>query len=224
LGVRSLDILVAALALAFCRRGKPARTAIMLEGHGREDLFPELDISRTIGWFTALYPIVADLPAGASAPQAVKLVSKQLRAVPRGGIGYGLLRHLCSHDDIEIPAEISFNYLGQTDSLWSGQTVFSPAPERKGPERSSQEQLNFPVELEACVTGGKMLFSWIYDQNRYSGNEIRDLAADFSEILQELAGESRSAACPVPSDFPLAELDGHTLDRILQKVAQTRNK
>src|SRR5262249_19848593 len=106
------DALLTALVLAvadWCRRrgrgkGQVGQAVLLdLEGHGREDIFPELDLSRTIGWFTSLYPVRLDpggidlddaLQAGPALGRALKSIKEQLREVPDRGLGYGLLRYL----------------------------------------------------------------------------------------------------------------------------------
>ena len=123
-----------------------------LEGHGREALDEEgLDVSRTVGWFTTIYPVLFALPAGNNSEDWIKGVKEQLRAVPNKGMGYGLLRYLSEDEDVVTslqamtPSQISFNYLGQFDqtltliadrselhparSLWSGRTGASIAAE-----------------------------------------------------------------------------------------------
>ncbi len=96
-----------------------------LEGHGREDLFEGVDLSRTAGWFTTIYPVVLRLDAGVGPGEALKAIKEQLRGVPHRGIGYGLLRYLRGGEASErlatLPAaEVSFNYLGQLDGTPPG--------------------------------------------------------------------------------------------------------
>ncbi|MGD9528807.1 amino acid adenylation domain-containing protein, partial [Pseudonocardia sp.] len=127
------DALVAALALAVARwRGEQAgsRLLVEMEGHGREAEMllvdpaggQALDLSRTVGWFTTLYPVVLDtgLQPGEAVPTggprlaaAVKAVKEQLRAVPRHGLGYGALRYRGGHADLAVAPALLFNYLGR---------------------------------------------------------------------------------------------------------------
>ncbi|NKX06661.1 hypothetical protein GS944_03885 [Rhodococcus hoagii] len=118
------DVLVAALTLALCRwRGGAAEVLVDLEGHGREEHLVRtpgaaLDISRTVGWFTTVYPVLLDVPDG-SVPSALKSVKEQLRRVPNHGFGYGALRYL-SAAGAELAsgsaAPVLFNYLGRVVS------------------------------------------------------------------------------------------------------------
>src|SRR5207302_10570711 len=107
--------------------------AIDLEGHGRQDLFAELDLSRTVGWFTTLCPLVLEVGTQPEPLAALRATKARLRSIPPRGIGYGLLRYL--HADPQLRARlqeqpqpaISFNYLGQFDQALGTEALFSLA-------------------------------------------------------------------------------------------------
>ena len=114
---------------------------LILEGHGREELFPDVDLSRTVGWFTSLFPIRLDpgaidldeaLAGGLSLGRALKTIKEQLHAVPDNGIGYGLLRYLNPQTGAQLRdfagPQIGFNYLGRFPA--AATTDWSIAPER----------------------------------------------------------------------------------------------
>ncbi|MGW3464113.1 amino acid adenylation domain-containing protein, partial [Streptomyces olivaceoviridis] len=109
------DVLLSALGRALCAWSGRDRVVVDVEGHGREELFPELDISRTVGWFTTRYPVALAVPEDAGWDTVLKRVKEQLRAVPRHGLGHDALRHLA--DPGAAPhtpeAQVSFNYLGR---------------------------------------------------------------------------------------------------------------
>jgi hypothetical protein len=105
-GVRIDDLLLAALANAL-EALKPGPWLVDVEGHGREELFDDVDLSRTVGWFTTIYPFL--LETGAD-PLAVRDARRNL---PHGGIGYGVLRYLAGHSELSaIRSDVCFNYLG----------------------------------------------------------------------------------------------------------------
>jgi hypothetical protein len=125
-------VLLTALALAIAqwcrRRDRESLAAVLIdvEGHGREEVFPGIDLSRTVGWFTSLFPVRLDLSAvdidealtgGAALGRALKLVKEQLRGVPHNGLGYGLLRYLNARTASQLAGfaapQIGFNYLGR---------------------------------------------------------------------------------------------------------------
>ena len=127
--------LVLAIADWCRRRGCGADHAgpavlIDLEGHGREEIFADVDLSRTVGWFTSLYPVRLEAGAldldeaisgGPALGRALKLIKEQLRALPDHGLGYGLLRYLNPETASQLSGfavpQIGFNYLGRFAAL-----------------------------------------------------------------------------------------------------------
>ncbi|HBL30248.1 MAG TPA: non-ribosomal peptide synthetase, partial [Acidobacteria bacterium] len=115
---RIQDVLATALVQAFAGWTGTPSLLVDLEGHGRDEIFDGADASRTVGWLTAVYPVLLtlgriDLPPG----ESLRAIKEQLRAVPQGGIGYGLLRHVAGGEAAErlqsLPAaQVAFNYLG----------------------------------------------------------------------------------------------------------------
>ncbi|MCP5012239.1 MAG: non-ribosomal peptide synthetase, partial [Aestuariibacter sp.] len=107
------DLLLTALMLTLRDWTGELHHLIDLESHGRADLFDEMNLSRTVGWFTALYTLSLQLPTETDSGTVLKDVKEQLRKVPYDGVGYGVLRYLCGES---LPqGQILFNYLGQFD-------------------------------------------------------------------------------------------------------------
>ncbi len=108
---------------------------IQLEGHGREALFDDIDLTRTVGWFTSLYPLrltPANIEEAAGQGASIKAIKEQLRAVPHKGLGYGVLRYLADeptrqrHGRRCRQAPVTFNYLGQFDQSFAADALFHP--------------------------------------------------------------------------------------------------
>ncbi len=116
------DILLTALVQSLTQWTKTESCLINLEGHGREELFTGIDLSRTVGWFTTIFPVLIEHKSDWGLAEAIKSIKEQLRQVPNKGIGYGVLRYLSSEAQKiqQLPeGEISFNYLGQLDSAFT---------------------------------------------------------------------------------------------------------
>jgi len=133
-----------------------------MEGHGREEISDDLDLSRTVGWFTSVYPVILEV-AGAETPgAAIKQVKEHLRRIPRGGIDYGVLRYLSGETEISDqlqgagPVELSFNYLGQLDQVLDTDSLFAGAGEQSGPQQSERARQRYALEVTAAVVRGKL--------------------------------------------------------------------
>jgi amino acid adenylation domain-containing protein/non-ribosomal peptide synthase protein (TIGR01720 family) len=212
------DLLLTALVRAFARWTGEPRLRLDLEAHGREEIVPGIDLSRTAGWFTAVHPVTLDL-AGASSPgEAILAVKEQLRAIPRRGIGYGLLRWLGEDATRErlvaLPEpEVAFNNLGQLDQSLGGGSRFAPAPESTGPSQSPRARRSHLVEVNALVLDGRLRVDWNYSANLHAAETIERLAAGFRAELEGLTAHCLlpEAGGFSPSDFPLARLDREAL-------------
>jgi amino acid adenylation domain-containing protein/non-ribosomal peptide synthase protein (TIGR01720 family) len=219
------DALLTALVEAFAEWTGARRLLVDLEGHGRAELAHGLDTSRTVGWFTAVYPVLLDLEGITAPGPALKAVKERLRSIPDQGLGYGLARYLGGGEAAApalgaLPAaEVIFNYLGQLDQTVGEDRLFRGAAESAGPSRSSGQARSHLLEISAGVTGGCLRAAWIYSASRHLPPTIERLAASFVGALRRIIAHCRTAeAGYTPSDFPLARLDQEGLDRIAAAV------
>jgi non-ribosomal peptide synthase protein (TIGR01720 family) len=206
------DLLLAALVQACAAWTGRQSLLIDLEGHGRDALTRDMDVTRTVGWLTAVFPLLLDI-SGLSEPDEILLaVKQQLRRLPRPGTGYGLLRYLSGDERAELlqelpQAELEFNYMGQLDQIFPSSSLFTSAPESSGPPRAASQLRAHLLELGANVSGGRLHLSWTYSANRHESATIERLADSYLEALRLLLGRCRQAP-----DFGL-ELSGLGLDR-----------
>ncbi|MGZ4123447.1 MAG: amino acid adenylation domain-containing protein, partial [Tumebacillaceae bacterium] len=119
------DLLLTALVEAFDEWSGHDSLLLHVEGHGREEVIEDVDLSRTVGWFTTLYPLHLQLEGVQQPGNRIKSVKEQLRSVPNRGFGYGVLRYLSADAETkrllqEMPQpEVIFNYLGQLDATFA---------------------------------------------------------------------------------------------------------
>ncbi|GAA4545286.1 amino acid adenylation domain-containing protein [Amycolatopsis samaneae] len=211
------DLLLSALGRTLAAYHGGDRVAIALEGHGREDLFPDLDLSRTVGWFTTLFPVVLDLPAEPGWAATLKSVKEQLRAVPGRGLGYGALRYLGASGDRLDGGRwpwLSFNYLGRLDALAAAGELYRGTPADIGLDEAPGRAPAHPVSVVGRVSAGELEISW--DYAGVDGAVIRRLADGLIDALKEILAHCRQpgvGGC-TPSDFPLVPLDQATVDRL----------
>ncbi|MCS3473141.1 amino acid adenylation domain-containing protein/non-ribosomal peptide synthase protein (TIGR01720 family), partial [Pseudomonas sp. JUb42] len=215
------DLLLAALALAVQRWSGEASVSVMLEGHGREDVFEGVDLSRTLGWFTSLFPV--RLSAGDSLAETIKGTKEQLRGVPRRGAGYGVLRylaaeHICAGLRARPQPRLVFNYLGQFDGSFDEQdgSLFTPAAQGTGTARCPQTAAAQVVSIDGQVYGGELSLIWSFSSQVFAPSEVQALAQHYRqallEVIEQCAGGSNIAI--TPSDVPLAGLSQAQLDQL----------
>jgi amino acid adenylation domain-containing protein/non-ribosomal peptide synthase protein (TIGR01720 family) len=186
------DALLTALAQACAKWTGESAVLFDLEGHGREALFDDVDLSRTVGWFTTIYPVVLEFEAGNDAGVALKSVKDQLRKIPHGGIGYGLLRYL--HEDASVvekldalpQAEMSFNYLGRFDRMTGKAAMFSGASENSGALRNPHTKRRYKIEINGNVMGGALHVDWAFSEKIHRRSTIETVAESFIEALRKL--------------------------------------
>jgi non-ribosomal peptide synthase protein (TIGR01720 family) len=156
-----------------------------------------VDLTRTVGWFTTLHPVLLTLEEQASWEEQLRLVTKQLRAVPKQGIGYGVLRYLSGKKEIvdrleSLPQpEISFNYSrfvqGQEEErLEQGALQFGPAPESSGPLHSARARRTHLLEVNASIAGEQLSVRWSFSDRRHERATVEKLAQEFLNGLRGL--------------------------------------
>ncbi|MCA1635787.1 MAG: amino acid adenylation domain-containing protein [Acidobacteria bacterium] len=218
------DVLLTALAQALSEWSGTSAVLIDLEGHGREDILPDLNLSRTVGWFTTIFPVILT-PGLEDAPAtALESTKEQLQQIPNHGIGYGLLRFLRSDEMSNqlrsLPeAEISFNYLGQFDQLLKGSTLFAPTKETTGLSCEPSALRPYLLEVGGSISQGSLKTTLTFSRNLHRPETIEYLARTFMKRLRLLINASRSpVASRYPTtQFPLARLEQTTLDRIVSE-------
>ncbi|MFL1387566.1 non-ribosomal peptide synthetase [Pseudomonas tritici] len=213
------DLLLTALARVLCRWSGHASALIQLEGHGREALFDEVDLTRSVGWFTSAYPLRLTPQAGQG--DSIKAIKEQLRAVPHKGVGYGVLRYLaddvCKRAMAALPsAQITFNYLGQFDQSFGADALFHPLDESAGLAHDPDAPLPNELSVDSQVYGGELVLRWTFSRERLDQQTVRELADAYLAELRSLVAHclEDTAGGLTPSDFPLAHLTQSQLDSL----------
>ena len=232
-GADAGEALVAGLARAWQRVTGAADLLVALEGHGRrEELFDGVDLTQTVGWFTTLYPQRIRLDTTDDAPEAnLAAVKEQLRRVPRGGLGYGLLRYGLAGDAAAatalaaLPAPpVSFNYLGQVGSEADDGIAFRVLAERLGPSRSPRGLRPFPLEVSAQAQDGELVIEWTYTADAMIRGLVGSLAAAHLAALEEIvaACSAGAAAHYTPFDFPDVGFSQSEVDALVDELDASR--
>ncbi|XXZ41221.1 amino acid adenylation domain-containing protein [Sorangium sp. So ce327] len=212
------DLLLTALAQALCAWSERDSVLVELEGHGREDLFDSLDVTRTVGWFTTLYPVRL-APDPRDMARSIKAIKEQLRQVPGRGLSYGVLRYL--HPGGEALARgarplVTFNYLGQFDQVFEGDGLFAVARESAGESRAPDSARRAWLDVNALIHGGRLRVELVYSAEIHGAAEMARLSELYVTRLRAVIEHccSSGASGATPSDFPLVRASQAALDAI----------
>ncbi|MGB8190836.1 MAG: amino acid adenylation domain-containing protein, partial [Chitinophagaceae bacterium] len=181
------DILIAALGAAVNNLFGIGNLVLKLEGHGREDIGGDMDVTRTVGWFTTTYPLAIETYSDDLQSQLIE-VKECLHRVPNKGIGYGILRYLAGKPYACEP-EISFNYLGdfgQGAETRSGERVFDFSALNRGREVSDERERDVLLEVSGMMAEGCLRIGIGYSRAQYDHERMQQLADTYREKLEAL--------------------------------------
>lgn len=220
------DILLTALILSYYKWSAESRLIINLEGHGREEISESEDISRTVGWFTSIFPVVLELYNKDDIGESIKNAKENLRKIPYNGIGFGILKYLSSDEALKVKLMsipdpgIIFNYLGQindsivTGSDWKlGSRSIVLDQNKKGLRR------NF-IEINSLITEEKLKINFTYSRNIHSKETIESFADSYLNALKNIITHCTDSdnGGYTPSDFSAAGLNQQELDNLLANL------
>lgn len=220
------DVLITALGQSFAQWTGQTSLLIDLEGHGREELFESVNLSRTVGWFTSVFPILLKLEQAELPGKSLKSIKEQLRRIPQRGIGYGIIRYLSESETIrhqlqQLPqAQVIFNYLGQFDQMLSAFPILGLAKESSGSTVSLKASRSHLLEINVWVADGKLQLSWVYSTKFHKKATIERLANGFIQALTSLISHCLSLETYgyTPTDFPDADLTQAELDELVESL------
>ncbi len=197
------DALLAAWGQTFAEWTGSRRMWVELEGHGRESGVADLNLTRTVGWFTALYPLCFTLSRRRSPARILRAVRAARRDLPEGGLGYGVLRYLGDTKTRAALAEagapsVRLNYLGQADLSAAGLEYFALTDAPAGASQDPRAERGVFFEITAAVVEGCLRISWRYPARAYTAETVAFLARRHSRALGQLAVHCRERASRPP--------------------------
>uniref|UniRef100_UPI0030F99820 condensation domain-containing protein n=1 Tax=uncultured Wocania sp. TaxID=2834404 RepID=UPI0030F99820 len=205
-----LTALVDVLSL-WCNNKK---ITLAMERHGRETLNTDIDLSNTVGWFTAFFPKTFNFESTTDLASKIITIKEQMRQIPNGGIGYGLLRYLTSSlGNTEYP-EIVFNFLGKQSTGDSNIEFLSKNTRHPLSER------HYYLEINALIKDGVLGLNWSFSNKIHKPETIKTLIDDFNEALKNIVAHCMSSNTVkyTPSDFEDVDLDQDDLDNLLNDL------
>ncbi|MEU9379301.1 amino acid adenylation domain-containing protein, partial [Streptomyces sp. NPDC048255] len=234
------DVLLTTLALAVAdwrrRRGGGEDNAVLvdLEGHGREEFVDGVDLSRTIGWFTNVYPVRLDpgevdwaqvWAGGPAIGAALSTVKAQLAELPDNGMGFGLLRYVNADTSSalaeHLPRQIGFNYLGRfapADLSVAGD--WSPATDQIAGLLDEDAPIAHALSVNALTedhrSGPRLTAVWSWPSALFTEGEVREISENWARALDALVKHvaQGGGGGTVPSDLSLVSLTQAQIDEL----------
>jgi len=219
------DVLLTALIQTFADWTNFSALLLDIEGHGRENLVNSLNLSRTVGWFTSIFPVYLTLETINHPGESLKSVKEQLRQIPRRGVDYGIGYYLNS--DLTIQShlrnapkpEVGFNYLGQFTEDQIAEVGWQFSKESSASIHSPLGQRSHLIEINSLIVSGKLEIEWQYSENFHQKTTIENLAHTYQKSLEALINHCLSVEGGyTPSDFPDADLNQTELDELLLEL------
>ena len=218
------DILLTALGLAIGEWTAGEQVLVNLEGHGREKLEGDIDITRTVGWFTTYYPVLLPVRKDRPLSYSIKSVKETLRQVPHKGIGYGILKYLGeARIWNKVRPRINFNYLGQFDEAFVN-SIFEMSPLSAGPSVSPEGEQEFDIDISGIITNRRLEITIRYNSGKYNESTMEAVAALYKRSLLAIVEHCRSRPSvePTPSDYSAGDLDLEELEALKASYEQER--
>lgn len=220
---QAADILLTAFAISIQKWSGIHSFFVDMESHGRETSDSGPDVSRTVGWFTAIYPVYLCLSEELDISSRIRYVKDTLRKVPNSGIGYGVLKYLL-HEESEawcsdLRPEISFNYHGEFDHVNKAE-LFSVSDLSIGSMISQEMKREYILEFNSAVYQGCLMVDFIYSDNIYSKVEIELLSEIFETALHSIMNHcmEQEGYEITPGDMIYQDVSFELLDEINQLI------
>ncbi|MGB7605431.1 MAG: amino acid adenylation domain-containing protein [Lutisporaceae bacterium] len=214
------DILLSALGYSLREWTGNSSILIGLEGHGREENVGNININRTIGWFTSIFPVILDMTKHDSLAYQIKSIKESLRQIPNKGIGYGILKYLTpieSRQELSFSQtpEISFNYLGQFEEN-NATDIFNVLGIAAGDSMSLESERINLIDINGIIAQGKLTLSFNYSKKQLTKDGVLKLADYYKIHLLNIIEHCVSTGITelTPSDITLDDISLEQLDEI----------
>lgn len=209
---RADELMLIALAIVIKDYAQTQDVIIEVEGHGREEIADHIDVSRTVGWFTSLYPTLLVVENRDISSQ-IKTLKDQLRSIPHHGFNYGILKYISRELNGDSQKHVRFNYLGDFHaSFTSG--IFEFAEEYSGREIGPSNEMDCLLEIVVYTVNKKLYLSIKYSQNKFKKETISQFLKSYMDQLRLVIRHccDQDDTEFTPSDFETTSLSSEELD------------
>lgn len=200
------DVLITALGNALEVVFDKNEFVLQLEGHGRENIEEGIDITRTVGWFTTIYPVYLSMKNKDNDIDRLIEVKETLHRIPNHGIGYGILKYI-KNSTLNVLPDISFNYLGDFDSgrTDADSAIFQFSGLDKGKDIDASTERTGSIDITGILVQGKLQIMVSYNKNYFSNTTIREFKNIYNQklesLIHHLSGTEEGHLTPVDLTF-----------------------
>lgn len=214
-GTEINDILLVSLATAINKTFSIPKCMVALEGHGREEILPDVDVTRTVGWFTSVFPVLLDVSHPGGLSRHIIDVKEQLHSVPQRGVGFGILKYMAGDPLLQsVQPGISFNYLGEFTSQ------VALAEEASGRNTGSTWPAYYTLDVAGLIHNKELSINIEYNSLHYNEATIERLVAAYRESLEQVIHLCLSQPYNVltPSDLTYTGISIDALQKLTDRV------
>jgi amino acid adenylation domain-containing protein/non-ribosomal peptide synthase protein (TIGR01720 family) len=212
------DVLLTALARAISEVIGIEKFVVRMEGHGREEILDKVDITRTVGWFTTIYPFVLDISSSKDEIENLVGIKEDIRKIPNNGIGYGMLKYLSGEILTELKPSIVFNYLGDFGNNDSGKvpSALQFSSESIGENSDELNKTGVLLDVSGVLLSDQLTMSIVFNERNYKTETIQHLADSFKSNLSNLINllSKSKISHKTPSDLSFTGLSQTEIDTI----------
>lgn len=210
------DLLLLALTQALGDVFNKYQVCIDIEGHGRDTLGLDLDVTNTVGWFTSIYPVILRLNDPENLDGCIKYIKEHLYNIPHKGASYSVLARV--HDiDVKFSGDILFNYLGQWSNIEQNTDTFYLLDAVIDNSMASNFPFLYKIAINCGINKGRLNFSWTYSNLHYKKETIKKLMSIFERRFAKLIDycTKNEHYGYTPADFPFCDLTQQQIDKCL---------
>lgn len=224
LRVRVHEILIAVLGVRLSQWTGSPNVQIDVETHGRENLSDEHDLSRTVGWFTSMFPLAFSVGPSDPLQRTLTGVQTKMRDIANHGLDFGFARYLSSDETVrqqlaELQSEVVFNYLGAIEDLLPGDgwiRYSDPLKLSRGPNGGRAHL----IEVNSMICDGQLQVDWAF-HGHFQQPNIQEQASAMMDDLRQFIHSDTTAQTSSADAFPLAKLDNKKFDKLANLLQKT---
>ncbi len=208
------EVLIIALAITVSKTTNNEDIVIEVERHGRESINDYIDISRTVGWFTSIYPVYLKIE-DTEIDSRIKSIKEQLRNIPNKGFNYSVIKYLNHNIKNSNNKHIRLNYLGDMDSIIRTNDL-DIANIKFGLDNYEENSLTALMDIEAVIINKKLKINITYSNNRFKKETIKKFIESYIETLKLIINHcsNKSSKQFTPSDFDAVDISQEDLDSL----------